>query len=110
VISFKQFVRESAYSSPGEILNSRQMKAVANHPDYQTYVHSYDHNIYARPHRRDDPKSDVRNIVMANGAQKHTMTVAVTKGGKILNHEIHQRTSDGEWKLVKQSSVDKASK
>ena len=108
MLSFKQFIKESTYSSPGEILNKRQMKAVANHPDYQTYVHSYDHKIYARPHRRDDSKSDIRNVVLANAAQKHTMTVAVTKGGKILNHEIHKKDGD-EWRLIKHSSVDKTS-
>lgn len=109
MLSFKQFINESTYSSPGEIFNKRQMKTVANHPDYKTYVHSYDHNIYARPHRRDDPKSDVRNVVMANAAQKHTMTVAITKSGKILNHEIHKKDGD-EWRLVKHSSVDDKSK
>ena len=108
MISFKQFIKESTYSSPGEILNKRQMKAVANHPDYQTYVHSYDHKIYARPQRRDDSKSDIRNVVLANAAQKHTMTVAVTKGGKILNHEIHMKDGD-VWRLIKHSSVDKTS-
>lgn len=109
MLSFKQFINESTYSSPGEILNKRQMKAVGNHPDYQTYVHSYDHQIYARPHKRDNSKSDVRNIVLANAAQKHTMTVAVTKGGKILNHEIHKKDGN-EWRLIKHSSVDSKSK
>jgi len=104
MLSFKQYINESSYSSPGKIFNTRQMKTIANHPDYKTYVHSYDHEIYARPHRRDNPKSDVRNIVMANAAQKHTMTVAITKGGKLLNHEIHRKDGD-EWKLIKHSSV-----
>jgi hypothetical protein len=102
MLSFKQFINES-YSSPGEIFNKRQMKSIASHPDYKTYVYSHEHKIYARPHKRDDPKSDVRNVVMANAAQKHTMTVAITKQGKILNHEIHRKVGDNEWKLLKHS-------
>jgi hypothetical protein len=104
MLSFSKFLKESTYKTPGEIFNAKQMKAIANHPDYKTYVHHYDHKIYARPHKRDNPESGVRNIVMANAAQKHTMTVAITKHGKILNHEIHQKAGDNEWRLIKQPS------
>ncbi len=104
MLSFSNFLKETVYKTPGEIFNKKQMKSIANHPDYKTYVHHYDHKIYARPHKRDNPDSGVRNIVMANDAQKHTMTIAITKHGKILNHEIHQKTDDGEWRLIKHSS------
>lgn len=112
MLSFLQFLNESAYKSPHEIMNKRQHKAVTGHPDFGTYVHSYTHKVYARPDSNDRADSGVRDFVLANAEQKHRMHVTVTDRGKILSHSIYRNageTSDGKtiWTDVKHSHQKK---
>ncbi len=112
MLSFIQFVKESVYKSPHEIMNKRQHRAVTSHPDFVNYIQSYTHKIYARPDSNDKADSGLRDFVLANAEQKHRMHVTVTDRGKILNHSIYRNsgnTIDGKpvWVDVKHSHQKK---
>lgn len=94
MITFKEFIAEqSAPKRIHEILNKSQMKALAKHPSFQSYIHSYEHpEVYAK----EDPKFDggpggTRNVILTNRGNKHTMHVAITHRGKVLGHSIYKK-------------------
>lgn len=107
MLTFKEYITENTYGSEHEMLTKAQRTALRKHKDYKTYVDSMDKKIYVRHGEHHDPKSSVGNYVMANSDQKHKMSVAISKQGKIFNHQIHRKhineKGETEWHLVKNS-------
>ena len=101
MLSFKEYIAENVYKKPHEVFNKKQLTALHKHKDFQTYVHSYDHPIYVRTDHNGD-------YVMANAQQKHTMTVSMSKHGKIYGSTIRKKQESPEnhntaWKIIKTS-------
>jgi len=111
--TFKEFILESTkYKNPSEILNKSQLKAMNKHPHYRTYVHSYEHpTVYMRLNHRNNPKSSIRDVAVANSGQKHYMEFAISKRGKIYHSTVYKHDHTDEngnkiWSIAAQHSVD----
>jgi hypothetical protein len=92
--TFKQFMTEAhTYHPVHELMNKSQLKAVNKHPDFRTYVHSYEHpTILART--GEHHSNSIHHYVMANTGQKHSMDVTISPHGKIYYSTIHRLDKD----------------
>jgi hypothetical protein len=113
MLTFKQFITEaSEYKNPADILNKSQLKAMNKHPHYSRYVHSYEHpTVHMRLSSRNDPKSSIRDVAVANSGQKHYMEFAISKRGKIFHSTVYKHEHTDEkgnktWGIAAQHSVD----
>lgn len=106
--SFKNFLLEnSGPKKMHEILNKSQIRALAKHPSYQSYVSSPVHTeVFAKEDEKfDQGPGGTRNVILTNRGNKHTMHVAITNRGKVLGHSIYRKGEEVNgrvsWEHVK---------
>lgn len=97
--TFKEFIQEENTTRPKkmhEILNKSQIRALHNHPSFNTYVNSYDHpDIYGKEESEfDKGPGKTRSVILTNSGNKHKMSVAISNRGKILGHTIYRKSDN----------------
>ena len=92
--TFKQFIVEAhEYHPVHKLLNKAQLKAVHKHPDFHSYVHSYEHpTVLART--GEHHSNSVHSYVIANTGQKHKLEIAISPHGKIYNSTVRRLDKD----------------